>query len=227
MNKSRGAAKRCLPELWCASAAQIAKTCAARARVCRNKARAARARVCMRSGKVPQGKARAVRVGAVRARGVGVKPARHAQGCAGKSPRGTRGRGKGLKGEETGEKRKDNVEASDITAAGGCQRSGRTFVPVYDLGGSLARIDGGSGRVCRGRADRGCGPDGAQRCPAGGRAAARTASGHRHRRGAWRHGWRGIVRRGRQRERHQSGDCQVSGGRGSAVSGRGHHDAHR
>ncbi len=44
MNKSRGAAKRCLPELWCASAAQIAK------------ARAARARVRMRSGKMPQGK---------------------------------------------------------------------------------------------------------------------------------------------------------------------------
>lgn len=54
------------------------------------------------------------------------------------------------------------MEASDIAAAGSCQRSGRTFVPVYDLGGSLARIDGGSGRVCR------------------------TASGHRHRRGAWR-----------------------------------------
>ena len=72
MNKSRGAAKRCLPELWCASAAQIAKARAAWARVCRNKARAAhvgaaRARVRMRSGEVPQGK----------------------------SPRGTRGRGKG------------------------------------------------------------------------------------------------------------------------------------
>ena len=169
MNKSRWAAKRCLPELWCASAAQIANACAARARVRRNKARAARrgvarVRVRMRSGEVPQGK----------------------------SPRGTRGRGKGegLKGEETGEKRKDNVEASDIAAAGSCQRSGRTFVPVYDLGGSLARIDGGSGRVCRRRADSGCSPDGVQRCPAGGRAAggwaaARTASGHRHRRGAW------------------------------------------
>ena len=50
----------------------------------------------------------------------------------GKRPRGTRGRGKGegLKGEETGEKRKDNVEASDIATAGSCQRSGRTFVPV-------------------------------------------------------------------------------------------------
>lgn len=57
MNKSRGAAKRCLPELWCASAAQIAK------------ARGAWARVCTRYGKVPQGKARAARVGAARVRG--------------------------------------------------------------------------------------------------------------------------------------------------------------
>ena len=86
MNKSRGAAKRCLPELWCASAAQIAKARAARVgavrvrvrmrygKVPQGKARAARvgaarARVCTRSGEVPQGKARAARVGAVKARG--------------------------------------------------------------------------------------------------------------------------------------------------------------
>ena len=49
MNKSRGAAKRCLPELWCASAAQIAKARAARVG-------AARVRVRMRYGKMPQGK---------------------------------------------------------------------------------------------------------------------------------------------------------------------------
>ena len=62
MNKSRGAAKRCLPELWCASAVQIAKARAARVG-------AARVRVRMRSGKMPQGKARAARVGAARVRG--------------------------------------------------------------------------------------------------------------------------------------------------------------
>ena len=96
---------------------------------------AARVRVCMRSGEVPQGKARAVQRGVARAR-VRMRSGKMPQG---KSPRGAErcGKGKGLKGEETGEKRKDNVEASDIAAAGSCQRSGRTFVPVYDLGGSF------------------------------------------------------------------------------------------
>ena len=87
MNKSRGAAKRCLPELWCASAAQIAKARAARVGV-------ARVRVCTRYGKVPQGKARAARVGAARARAC----MRYGKVPQGKSPRGTErcGEGKGV-----------------------------------------------------------------------------------------------------------------------------------
>lgn len=111
--------------------------------------------------------------------------------------------------------------------------AGRTFVPVYDLGGSLARIDGGSGRVCPAggqtaaavRTECSAAPQEAELLEDGLQPAQRPVividAGHGGMDGG------ASSTEGVREKDINLAIAQVSGGRGSAVSGRGHHDAHR